>query len=313
MVAGLLLASAAAWGARAFITVGTGDVTSVYYHGGGGVCALVNAGRSDHQIRCTVASSAGSVENINALRRGERDFGFAQSDIAQQAYKGAGAFSDRGPFDGLRTVFALHPESVTVVARKGAGIDAVQDLRGKRVNIGAPGSGQRASMQSLMNALGWTENDFSEATEIPGADQVPALCDGDIDAVVFIAGHPNNRVEQALGCGGHLVPVAGPAINRLVRSAPYYTSTVIPGGVYQGVTQEVPTYGVTSLLLSSTNTSRSTVYEVTKAVLEHPDRFRKWHPAFSDLDPAGMARGTSTIEAPVHPGAMMYYKDNDLL
>ena len=101
--------------------------------------------------------------------------------------------------------------------------------------------------------------------------------------------------------------------HRLVRSAPYDGTSVIPGGVYGGVSDEVPTYGVTSLLISSTNTAREVVFEVTKAVIEQPAGFREWHRALSDLEPAGMARGARVVEVPLHPGAEMYYESEDLL
>lgn len=299
--------------AGSFIAMGTGDVTGIYYQAGGGICSLVNAGRQDHQIRCTVASSPGSVENILALRRGEREFGFAQADLVQQAYRGNGPFSDIGGFRGLRTVFALHPETITLVAGPDADIGTVQDLRGQRVNIGPEGSGQRASMTGLMDALGWTVDDFSATSERGVSDQVDSLCEGDIDVGVFVTGHPNSAVEEALSCGGTLIPVEGPAINRLVRSADYYGATVIPGDVYEGVSSEVPTYGVTALLVSSTNTSQRIVREVTRSVFEGSNEFNDWHRAFGELTPAGMARGTQAVEAPVHPGARQLFEDDGLL
>lgn len=309
----LAAVTATAWAAQSFITVGTGNVTGVYYRAGGGVCELVNAGRADHQIRCTVASTAGSVDNINALRQGERAFGFAQADLAQQAYNGSGTFADTEGFSGLRSVFALHAESVTIVAAPGSDITTVQDLRGQRVNIGPEGSGKRASMRSLMNALGWTENDFAATSDMDAGVQARALCEGDIDAGVFITGHPHGAVKRVLDCGGALVDVTGPAVNRLVRDADYYNSTVIPADAYSGVSREVQTYGVTAMFLSSTNTPRSTVLEVTEAVFQNMDDFAGWHRALSDLRPAGMARGTDAIEAPRHPGAQLYFEDNDLL
>ncbi len=309
----LLTVGSAAHAARSFITIATGDVTGVYYQAGGGVCSLVNAGRQDHQIRCTVASSPGSAENIRALRRGERAFGFAQSDLVQQALNGNGVFGDEGGFGGLRTVFALHPESVAVVVRPGSDIESVQDIRGKRVNIGAEGSGQAATMDSLMNALGWTTDDFASAPRLGDSEQVDAFCGDDLDVAVFVTGHPSNAVQQTLACGGRLVPVDGPAINRLVRSADYYTATAIPAGAYGGVPAEMATYGVTSLLVSSTNTPQRTVREVTRSVFENLDGFRDWHRAFADLEPAGMARGTKAVEAPVHPGAGAWFEDQDLL
>jgi TRAP transporter TAXI family solute receptor len=309
----LTIAASGVWAARAFVTIGTGNVTGVYYRAGGGVCQFVNAGRADHQIRCTVASTPGSVDNINALRRGERDFGFAQADLAQQAYAGSATFADNDRFDGLRSVFALHSETVTVIAGPGTGIASAQDLRGQRVNIGTEGSGQRASMTALMNALGWTRNDFSEATEMGASAQVGALCDGDIDAAVFITGHPHGGVKRGLDCGGQLVDVSGPAINRLVRDAGYYSSTVIPPDAYSDLSREIQTYGVTALLLSSTNTPRATVREITAAVFQNASAFTGWHRALSGLSEAGMARGTDAIAAPRHPGAQLYFEDNDLL
>ena len=299
--------------ARSFITISTGDVTGVYYQAGGGICSLVNAGRQEHEIRCSVASSPGSVENIRALRRGERAFGFAQSDLVQQALDGSGPFADDGAFGGLRTVFALHPESVTLVVQSGSDIESVQDIRGERVNIGAEGSGPAATMDSLMNALGWTADDFADAPRMSSSEQVDAFCDDALDVAMFVTGHPNSAVQETLSCDGRLVPIEGPAINRLVRSAPYYNTTAIPGGAYDGVSAEVPTYGVTSLLVSSTNTPQRTVREVTRSVFENIGAFRDWHRAFADLEPAGMARGAGALEAPLHPGAEMWFRDQDLL
>lgn len=302
-----------AWAARQFITIGTGDVNSVPYHAGGAICSMVNAGRSDHQIRCTARSTAGSIENIDALRRGERDFGFARSDLAQQAYRGSGPFAEQGAFGGLRVVAALHPETVTLVARDGAGIETVQDLRGKRINLGPPASGERATLQVLFDALGWTREDFVTTASMNIGEQVDALCSGELDAVLFVTGHPDNAVRSALRCGGSLVPVSGPAVNRMVRDADYYNTSVIPGGTYPETAREISTYGVTSLLLSSTNTSRETVYEVTRAMFDDAADFRGWHRALSGIDAGRMAGGTNAVAVPLHPGAEMHYTDAGLL
>lgn len=302
-----------AWAERAFITIGTGDVTGVYYQAGGGICDLVNAGRAEHRIRCTVTSSPGAVANIEALRRGERAFGFAQADVVQQAHAGTGIFTGRGAFGGLRVVLALHPETVTVVARDDAGIASIRDLRGRRVGIGPEGSGQRASMGALLEALGWTRADFAASPELGAPERATALCEGRIDAALFITGHPNNAVKQALACATHLVPVAGPAIAHLVAGRDQYRATVIPGGLYAGEARDVPTYGVTALLLSSTNTARDTVREVSRAVLENVAAFRGWHRALAGLQPGAMARGTVAIGAPLHPGVVVYFAESELL
>lgn len=313
LAAAVLLAAAAPAGAREFIAIGTGDVTGVPYHGGGAICSMVNAGRADHQIRCTVKRTSGSIANIDALRRGERAFGIAQSDLAQLAYQGTGAFRDQGEFDGLRIVAALHPETVTLMAADGADINALQDLRGKRINLGRMDSGERATMQALLNALGWTTDDFSETTALDARGQVDALCNGAIDAALLVAGHPNNAVNTALECGAELVPISGPAINRMVSNAPYYSITVIPAGVYPGSSEDTPTFGVTALLLSSTNTPRQTVLEVTRAMFANVNQFRSWHPAFAELSRQRMASGPQVIDVPLHPGAEAYYVEAGLL
>lgn len=307
------LAASSAWAARQFITIGTGEVNGVPYHAGGAICSMVNAGRADHQIRCTITSTAGSIANIEALRRGERDFGFGRADLARQAWRGTGAFAERGAFGGLRVVAALHAETVTVVARNNAGIETVQDLRGKRINLGPAGSGERAALQVLFDALGWTGEDFASIAELDGAAGVDALCGGELDAILLLAGHPDNEVQSALRCGARLVPVSGPAVNRMVREAGHYNVSVIPGGTYPDVTRDIETYGVTSLLLSSTNTARETVYEVTRAMFERAGELQGWHRALTGLDAARMARGTRVIDVPLHPGAEMHYNDRGLM
>ncbi|MGB1209706.1 MAG: TAXI family TRAP transporter solute-binding subunit, partial [Paracoccaceae bacterium] len=168
-----------------FITIGTGGVTGVYYPTGGAICRLVNKGRRDHGVRCSVESTGGSVYNINTIREGELEFGVAQSDWQHHAYHGTSKFEDAGAFEDLRAVFSVHPEPFTVVARADSGITTFADLAGKRVNIGNPGSGARGTMEVLMEASGMTTDDFALATELKPAEQSAALCDNQIDAMVF--------------------------------------------------------------------------------------------------------------------------------
>ena len=158
-----------------FVTIGTGGVTGVYYPTGGAICRLVNRGRKDHGIRCSVESTGGSVYNINTIRAGELDFGVAQSDWQYHAYNGSSKFKDKGAFKELRAVFSVHPEPFTVVARKDSGIKSFDDLKGKRVNIGNPGSGQRGTMEVLMAAKGWKNSDFKLASELKASEQSQAL------------------------------------------------------------------------------------------------------------------------------------------
>ena len=295
-----------------FITIGTGGVTGVYYPTGGAICRLVNKGRKKHGVRCSVESTGGSVYNLNTIRAGELDMGVAQSDWQYHAYHGTSKFKKAGPFKDLRAVFSVHPEPFTVVARKDSGIKDFMDLKGKRVNIGNPGSGQRGTMEVVMSALGWNKGSFSLASELKSAEQSKALCDNKIDAMVFTVGHPSGSIKEATtSCDSVLVSVKGAAIDKLVNGNDYYRTATIPGGMYTGSPSDVQTFGVGATFVSSTAASADIVYEVVKAVFENFDDFRKLHPAFANLKKAQMAK--DGLSAPIHDGAARYYKEAGLM
>ncbi len=295
-----------------FVSIGTGGVTGVYYPTGGAICRLVNRGRKEHGIRCGVESTGGSVFNINAVRGGELEFGVAQSDWQYHAYNGTSRFEEQGPFEGLRAVFSVHPEPFTVVARADAGIKTFEDLKGKRVNVGNPGSGQRGTMEVLMDAMGWTMSDFSLASELQAAEQSQALCDNNIDAMVYTVGHPSGSIQEATtSCDSVLVTVQNDATAKLIADNSYYRSAIIPGGMYRGNDEDVATFGVGATFISSADVPDDVVYEVVKAVFENMDQFRGLHPAFANLDPKEMAN--DGLSAPLHPGAERYYREAGLI
>jgi TRAP transporter TAXI family solute receptor len=307
-----LTLAASAQAEQRFITIGTGGVTGVYYPTGGAICQLVNRGRKAHGIRCSVESTGGSVYNLNALRQGELDMGVAQSDWQFHAWHGSSRFETQGPDRDLRAVFSVHAEPFTVVARRDAGIATLADLKGKRVNIGNPGSGQRGTMEVVMAALGWERDDFALASELKSAEQAKALCDNKVDAIVFTVGHPNGSIKEATtSCDARLVPVSGPAIDGLVADNSYYRHATIPGGMYQGTDGDVATFGVGATFVSSARVPDEVVYQVVKAVFENLDRFRRLHPAFAHLDAKQMVK--DGLSAPLHPGAERYYREAGLL
>ena len=298
--------------AEEFITIGTGGVTGVYYPTGGAICRLVNKGRKEHGIRCSVESTGGSVYNINTIREGELEFGVAQSDWQYHAFNGSSQFAEAGPFEGLRAVFSVHPEPFTVVARADSGIKTFEDLKGKRVNIGNPGSGQRGTMEVLMEALGWTMDDFALATELKAAEQSAALCDNQIDAMVYTVGHPSGSIQEATtACDSVLVEVSGPAVEKLVADNPFYRTAVIPGGMYRGNEADVTTFGVGATFVTSDAVSEDAVYAVVSSVFENFEDFKCLHPAFANLKPEEMA--TAGLSAPLHAGAAKYFKEKGLI
>lgn len=297
---------------QTFVTIGTGGVTGVYYPTGGAISRLVNKGRKVHNIRCSVESTGGSVYNLNAIAAGELDMGVAQSDWQYHAYHGTSKFAAKGPNKNLRAVFSIHPEPFTVVARKDSGIKTFMDLKGKRVNIGNPGSGQRGTMEVVMEALGWTKDDFKLASELKSAEQSSALCDNKIDAIVFTVGHPSGSIKEATtSCDSVMVSVTGSVIDKLVKEADYYRMATIPGGMYRGTDTDTTTFGVGATFVSSTNTPEYIIYNIVKAVFENFDQFKKLHPAFANLKKEEMIK--DGLSAPLHDGAKKYYKEAGLL
>ncbi len=306
--AGLVGSETSAQSPGRYITIGTGGVTGVYYPAGGGICRLLNKGRRNHGIRCSVESTNGSAYNLQEIRAGNLDFGVAQSDVHYAAVNGEHPFEDAGPDPKLRSVFGLHGEPFTVVARADAGITTFDQLKGKRINIGNPGSGQRATMEMFMNAKGWSVDDFAAVSELTSSEQSKALCDGFVDAMVFTVGHPNASIKEAtIGCDSVLVSISEADIQKVTAGRPYLLSAIIPGGMYRGTPHDVLTFGVGATLVTQSTTPEYIVYELTKSVFENLDDYRQLHPAFKALRPEGML--FQGLTAPLHPGAERYFKE----
>ena len=301
------LAFAGTASADEFISIGTGGVTGVYYPTGGAICRLVNKSRKEHGIRCAVESTGGSVYNINTIKGGELEFGVAQSDWQYHAFNGTSKFSDN-PFPGIRAVFSVHPEPFTLVVRGDSGIEDFASLKGKRVNVGNPGSGQRATMEVVMDAYGISMDDFTLATEYKGSEMAKQLCDGNIDAMIYTIGHPSAAIKEATTtCDAHLVSVTGPEIDKLVADNPFYRTATIPGGTYKGTDGDTTTFGVGATFVTSDQISDEVVYVVAKSVMENIEDFRKLHPAFANLEPSEMV--SDGLSAPLHPGAAKAYEE----
>lgn len=303
--AGLLLATPAGAQGQKFVTIGTGGVTGVYYAAGGAICRLMNKERAKTGIRCSVESTGGSVFNVNAIKGGEIEFGVTQSDVMFNAFKGQDQFKD-ATFSDLRAVLSLHPEPNTVLARPS--ITSFDDLKGKRFNIGNPGSGNRVSSELLLAALGWKLSDFSLVSELKPDEHGTALCDNKIDAFLYTVGHPSANIQDpTTTCGAKLIALKGPAIDKLLAEHPYYAKAIIPGGMYAANPQPTETYGVLATLVTSAKVPDDSVYALVKAVFDNIEEFKKLHPAFANLDPKQMIK--DGLSAPLHPGALKYYKE----
>lgn len=299
---------------RRFIAIGTGGPTGVYFATGNAICRLIHKEAAEgretgrkHGIRCSAPSTGGSTYNIEQVAKGELDFAVVQSDWQFHAFKGD-LPEKVAAVPTLRTVFSVHPEPFHLIVARDSKINSFADLKGKRVNIGSPGSGQRATMKVLMNAHGMTADDFRVATELTSTEQSNALCDGKIDAYGYTVGVPNAGVAVATdGCEARIVSLDGEVEKKLVEDRPYYAFTKIPEGTYQTTDEDVTTFGVMATFVTNEDMDEAVVYEVTRAVMENIDDFRKLHPAFATLDPKEMI--TKGLSAPMHPGAEKYYKE----
>ena len=305
---GVALASPVATAQQKFVTIGSGGVTGVYYAAGGAICRLMNKERAKHGIRCSVESTGGSVYNVNTIKGGELDFGVAQSDVQYNAVKGLSQFKDGGAHADLRAVFSVYPEPLTVLARKEAGIKKFEDFKGKRFNVGNPGSGTRATIDILMPALGMKTSDFTLTSELKPDEHGAALCDNKIDGFGYVVGSPAANIQDpTTTCGAKLVPITGPAVDKLIKEYPYFAAATIPGGMYPGNPDAVKTFGVVASFVTSAKVPDAVVYAMVSAVFDNFEEFKKLHPAFANLDPKDMI--SSGMSAPLHPGAVKYYKE----
>ncbi|WP_417660748.1 TAXI family TRAP transporter solute-binding subunit [Pseudomonas sp.] len=306
-LAGITL-SGAAQAEDKFITIGTGGQTGVYYVAGQSICRFVNRGNADHGIKCNAPASGGGVANVNGLRSGEFSFGIMQSDHQFKALKGLPPFEAEGAMEDIRAVFSLQSEVFTILARRDANIKTVDDLKGKRVNIGNPGSGQRDTLEEIMRVKGWDKSAFSLAAELKPAEQASALGDNNIDAMTYFVGHPNGAIQEATTTtDAILVPVSGPDIDKLLAEKTYYTKAEIPGGMYKGSDAPTQSIGGKAVLSTTAKADPEVVYQLVKSVFDNIDRFKRLHPAFADLKEEDMIKVGLT--APLHEGAIRYYKE----
>lgn len=299
--------------AKQFVTIGTGGVTGVYYPTGGAISRMINKKSKIYNIKATVESTGGSVYNINAVLSGDLEFGIAQSDRQFQAFNGMAEWKKIGAQKDLRAVFSIHPESITLIATAKSGIKSVNDLKGKRVNIGNPGSGQRQNSIDVLSSFGISLSDF-KAEQVKAVEAPGLLQDEKIDAFFYTVGHPAGNIKEATAgrIKVNIIPVKGTGIDALLKKYSYYAKATIPGKFYPStvIQGDVESIGVKATLVTSKKIDEKIVYAVTKEVFDNLDSFKKLHPAYSVLTKKNMLQGLS---APIHKGALRYYKEADLL
>jgi len=295
-----------------FVTIGTGGITGVYYAAGGAVCRLVNRARATHGIKCSAESTPGSMVNIDSLKRNSLNFAIVQADLQFQAVKGQGAFANNGAQTELRSVFSLYPEAIVVLAKKDAGVNTLDDLKGRRFSLGMLGSGGRSTMEKLLQVSNWKSGDFGPVVEKTADEQGYALCENKIDGFAYVVGNPSPNVTRTVKeCGAKVVPVDGPGVAVFLKESPYFVKTEIPGGVYPDHMSAIATIGMMASLVTNASTPDDMVYAVVKAAFDNLEELKTLHPTLAKLDPKRMIG--EGLTAPLHPGAVRYYKEKGWL
>ncbi|ABD44977.1 TRAP transporter solute receptor, TAXI family protein [Ehrlichia chaffeensis str. Heartland] len=292
---------------REYILIGTGSMTGVYYPIGGSICRFIASDYGkDNKIICSISSTTGSVYNLNSIRYSNMDISIVQSDLEYYAYNGLGFYEKMLPMDNLRMLASLHKEYLTIVVKKSSNISVIDDIKGKRVNIGSPGTGVRVAMLKLLGEKGWTKKDFSVMAELKSSEQAQALCDNKIDVMVDVIGHPNASIQEASAtCDIKFIPLDDRLIDDLHAKYPYYQKDIISGGLYND-SPDIQTVSVKASLVTTTELSNDLAYKIVKSIATHLRELRSITGALKTLTVQDMAKSSIT---PMHDGAERYYKE----
>jgi TRAP transporter TAXI family solute receptor len=293
------------------ITIGTGGVSGTYFPTGGSICRLTNKYKNITGLKCLIESTDGSIHNIEELNKKSIELGIAQSDIVYQAYNGLEEYKDK-KVSKLRTIMAIYPELLTLVTRKDTKITHLSDLKNKVVSIGNKGSGSEASVKILMHeSPSINLSDLAKVKYLKSNAVRTALESGEIDAYFFMVGHPTFDIKKISHTTDIvIVPLMGNDIDKLVKKYPYYAKAPIKANTYKKIDKDIHTYGVKALLITTDDISEKIVYSITKSVVENFERFKKLHPAYTNITKESLLDGLS---APLHNGAKRYYKEVGIL
>ncbi|KJV68844.1 TAXI family TRAP transporter solute-binding subunit [Candidatus Neoehrlichia procyonis] len=298
---------------KEFVLIGTGSMTGVYYPVGSNVCKFASYSnkQSLKKIICSISSTTGSIYNLNSMRMNNMDVGIVQSDLEYYAYNGLNLYKKMPPMKNLRLLASLHREYFTLVTRRDSGIHSVNDIKGKKVNIGAPGSGIKVMMLKLFKEKGWSKKDFSVISELKASEQVQALCDGKVDVIADLVGHPNAAMQEAVvTCDAIFIPLDDELISKFNVKYPYYQKSIISGAIYKNDPQDIQTLAVRASLLATTNLSDDIAYLIVKYIALHLSDFQRLSGALKNLTISDLSQSSS---APIHKGAEKYYKEIGIL
>ena len=289
-------------GAQQFINILTGGTSGVYYPVGGALSKIYTDGIPDAKVQ--VQSTKASVENLNLLQQGKGEIGIALGDSVKFAAEGNPEAGFPQPLENLRGISAMYPNFIQIVASEESGIKTLDDLRGKALSVGAPKSGTELNARAILQAAGMAYDDLGKVEYLPFAESVELMKNRQLDATLQSAGLGVASLKD-LSTSIPITVVSVPEDIASTLGAPYVAET-IPANTYDGQTEDVPTVAVINFLISSTEVSDDTAYQMTKLMYENLDELKAAHAATASIDVKNALTG---MPVPVHPGAMRYYDE----
>ena len=288
---------------KKFLNIGTGGTAGTYYPIGGAMAEILN--KEIPGMSASAQSTGASVANVNMLGDGTIDLATVQNDIAYYAANGTEMFVDK-KVDGLKGIASLYPETCQFVTLKASGIKSLSELKGKRVAVGAVGSGVEANVRQILAAYGISYDDI-DAQYLSFAEGASALKDGNVDVAVLTAGYPTASVQDIAAQNPvRLLPVEEEIADALIAQYPFYTKTVIPAGTYVGFNEPVPSVAVMAMLVAGPTVNEELGYKVTKAIFSHLDRLQAAHAVGKQITRDSVKAGMSL---PMNEGAEKYFNE----
>ncbi len=298
-----------------YVNIGTASMGGSYYPTGGYICNVINKSRKKygHNIRCSVESTGGSIANLRAIQAGDLNVGMAMASSQLSSWNGTGKMKNDGPNKNLRFLFSIVEEPMHLVARKDANIKSFADLKGKVVNTGSVGSGTEAQVYNIVKRYGEKPEDFfKQETKLTTREQATALCDGKIDAFVWVTAVGAATITEAANtCDVDIVPLNDAVINEMVAERSDAAPMIIPAGAYKGLEEDVISWGAPGTVVASADVPEQTIYYLVKGVFDDIERFKQQSPMYKNLTREWAATAGKT--APYHPGALKYYKEVGLV
>ncbi len=289
------------------LILATGGTSGTYYPFGGSMAQIFNS--KIENMNVTAQATGASVENLKLIGKKEAELAIVQNDMTDYAYNGTETFKD-GKIENVRAVATLYPEVIQIVASVDSGINTLQDIKGKKFSVGAPGSGVEANARQLLEMMGMTYNDFT-ANYLSFSESADSFKDKHIDGFLFTSGIPNAAIQDISTTSSlKFVSVSDDVIKQLTSQYPFFTEYIIPAGTYKGQDTDVKTIAVKATLVAGAEVSEKVIYDLTKALFENQPELAQAHAKGEQLNINEAVKG---ISVPFHPGAEKYYKEKGIL